>query len=41
MLLSNSEKLQFISLNAVIALAEEDEQNQNILHSYIIFLKNT
>jgi hypothetical protein len=31
MLLSNSEKLQFIALNAVIALADEDEKNQNKL----------
>jgi hypothetical protein len=32
MLLSNSEKLQFISLNAIIALAEEDEFHQNKLY---------
>ncbi len=32
MLLSHSEKLQFISLNAIIALAEEDEYNQNKLY---------
>lgn len=32
MLLSNSEKLQFISLNAIIALSDEDESNQNKLY---------
>ena len=32
MLLSNSERLQFIALSAVIALAEEDEKNQNKLY---------
>lgn len=32
MLLSSSEKLQFISLNAVIALADESESNQNRLY---------
>ncbi|CAF0881764.1 unnamed protein product [Rotaria sordida] len=32
MLLSHSEKLQYISLNAIIALAEESEQNQNRLY---------
>lgn len=32
MLLSSSEKLQFVSLNAVIALADESESNQNRLY---------
>jgi hypothetical protein len=32
MLLSPSEKLQFISLNAIIALTDEHEANQNKLY---------
>ncbi|CAF3613919.1 unnamed protein product [Rotaria sp. Silwood1] len=32
MLLSHSEKLQYVSLNAIIALADECEQNQNRLY---------
>jgi hypothetical protein len=32
MLLSHSEKLQFISLSAIIALADEDEYSQNRLY---------
>jgi hypothetical protein len=32
MLLSHSEKLQYVSLNAIIALANEHEQNQNRLY---------
>lgn len=32
MLLSHSEKLQYVSLNAIIALADESEQSQNRLH---------
>jgi hypothetical protein len=32
MLLSHSEKLQYISLNAIIALADEHEGNQNRLY---------
>jgi hypothetical protein len=32
MLLSHSEKLQFIALNAIIALADEHEINQNRLY---------
>ena len=32
MLLSHSEKLQFISLSAIIALADEHEQSQNRLY---------
>ena len=32
MLLSHSEKLQYVSLNAIIALADENESNQNRLH---------
>ena len=45
MLLSSSEKLQFVSLNAVIALTDEDEQNQlrlyegNILTPLLRLLK--
>ena len=31
MVLSNSEKLQFVALNAIIALADEDEANQRRL----------
>ena len=32
MLLSTSEKLQYVSLNALIALVDEDMQNQNRLY---------
>jgi len=32
MLLSHSEKLQYVSLNAIIALVDECEQNQNRLY---------
>ncbi len=32
MLLSHSEKLQYVSLNAIIALANEYEKNQNRLY---------
>ena len=45
MLLSSSEKLQFVSLSAVIALTDEDEQNQlrlyedNILTPLLRLLK--
>ena len=32
MVLSHSEKLQFVALNAIIALADEDEANQRRLY---------
>lgn len=32
MVLSNSEKLQYVALNAIIALADEDEANQKKMH---------
>lgn len=37
MVLSNSEKLQFVALNAIIALADEDEANQRRLYRDNLF----